>query len=394
MTARRKRSALSRASKRVKSKSVVEEGKTIEYQGDVVMETYGDRLKQPNYQDKSNLKTTVLTPMRRCFLNFYSAEELADWVFNSAKFRPMKLKLSCCERSEEVRDALLRKFHRWPGMKISEATEQWQKLSQEAERQCQEHVQLYLRDLQGKLLAGATALFWLNLLQPLTHPASMPRAEVRDVLLAFVDELKSVDSFYEQLMEKNARLWAVLTLPLKLEPLFQGVGTLAQRGHQVAANEAMELLTLFAGEYTAVAGRKKRKLSVGLSVVASVGTFTPLDLSCLSQLPEEFREQLSTPLAMMVSDWIRAVGEVLDLLKKSLVSKWVACERAPFEEELMMTTQRELQSAFERLSHALAADQLYAMRKATGKRSSVSLNVNVVRERGLLFVRINRGIKR
>ncbi|KAG3207979.1 hypothetical protein PC129_g20987 [Phytophthora cactorum] len=404
MTARRKRSALSRASKRAKSKSVVvEEHKTIEGQNDVIMETYRFitakqvwKLKRPCYklQDQNDLKAiipmqTMLSPMHSYLPQFQSADQLAEWVFDVAKYRPMKLNLNCNERSEEVRDALLRQFHRWPGRKISEVTERCQKRTQEAEQQCLEQVQLYLQNLRGMLLAGATALFWLELFQPLLHPASVPRPEARDVLMAFLDELKSVDGFYEHLMEKNGRLWAVLTLPLKLEPLFRGVSALALCGHQIAANEAMQLLAMFAGEYTALAGHEKRKLPVGLSVVASVGIFSPLDLSGLIELPKVFREQLSEPLVMMVRDWIGGVNEVLDLLEKTLTCKWTSCERAPFEEELKMTMQSELQSAFERLSHALAADQLYAMRKVTGERSNIDmdcLNVNVVSERGLLFV--------
>ncbi|KAG3044379.1 hypothetical protein PC121_g21942 [Phytophthora cactorum] len=404
MTARRKRSALSRASKRAKSKSVVvEEHKTIEGQNDVIMETYRFitakqvwKLKRPCYklQDQNDLKAiipmqTMLSPMHSYLPQFQSADQLAEWVFDVAKYRPMKLNLNCNERSEEVRDALLRQFHRWPGRKISEVTERCQKRTQEAEQQCLEQVQLYLQNLRGMLLAGATALFWLELFQPLLHPASVPRPEARDVLMAFLDELKSVDGFYEHLMEKNGRLWAVLTLPLKLEPLFRGVSALALCGHQIAANEAMQLLAMFAGEYTALAGHEKRKLPVGLSVVASVGIFSPLDLSGLIELPKVFREQLSEPLVMMVRDWIGGVNEVLDLLEKTLTCKWTSCERAPFEEELKMTMQSELQSAFERLSHALAADQLYAMRKVAGERSNIDmdcLNVNVVSERGLLFV--------
>ncbi|ETL78079.1 hypothetical protein L917_21056 [Phytophthora nicotianae] len=400
MTARRKRSALGRASKRVKSKTVVEGNKTIEDQDDVIMETCRSKqvwkLKQPryDYQDKSDLKTmmlmqSILPPMRSYLPQFQSAEQLANWVFNVAKYRSMKLNLNCYERSEEVRDALLRQFHRWPGTKVSQATERCQQLSQEAEQQCQEHVQLYLHELRGKLLAGAKALFWLDLLQPLIHPASVPRPEVRDVLTAFLDELKGVDGLYEQLIEKNGRLWAVLTLPLKLEPLFQGVSTLALCGHQIAANEAMQLLAMFASEYPALARGEKCKFPVGISIVASVGDFSPLDLSSLSDLPEMFREQLSAPLVMIVSDWIGVVDEVLDRLKNSLTNKWTSCEQAPFGEELEKTMESELQSAFQRLSHALATDQLYAMRKVAGDGSSIDmdcLNVNIVREQGLLFV--------
>ncbi|KAG6942488.1 hypothetical protein JG688_00018093 [Phytophthora aleatoria] len=393
-----------KASKRAKSKSVVvEEHKTIEGQNDVIMETYRFitakqvwKVKRPCYklQDQNDLKAiipmqTMLSPMHSYLPQFQSADQLAEWVFDVAKYRPMKLNLNCNERSEEVRDALLRQFHRWPGRKISEATERCQKRTQEAKQQCLEQVQLYLQNLRGMLLAGATALFWLELFQPLLHPASVPRPEARDVLMAFLDELKSVDGFYEHLMEKNRRLWAVLTLPLKLEPLFRGVSALALCGHQIAANEAMQLLAMFAGEYTALAGHEKRKLPVGLSVVASVGIFSPLDLSGLIELPEVFREQLSEPLVMMVRNWIGGVDEVLDLLEKTLTCKWTSCERAPFEEEFKMTMQSELQSAFERLSHALATDQLYAMRKVAGERSNIDmdcLNVNVVSERGLLFV--------
>ncbi|POM66424.1 Hypothetical protein PHPALM_17718, partial [Phytophthora palmivora] len=296
---------------------------------------------------------------RHNFLPQFDCEEqLAEWVFGIAKFRPLQLNLECCERSEEVRDALLRQFHRWPNTRIAQAAERCKSLSQPGEQECQEQVQLYLRELRGKLMGGAKALFWLNVLQPLTHSASVPRDKVREILLALLEELKGIDGVYEQLMKKSGRIWAVLTLPLKLEPLFKGVGALALRGHEISAHEAMEMLTIFAEEYTAFPNRKQRKLPLGLSVVASVGTFGPLDFPSLRELPQELRDQLVKPLATMVCDWVGVTEEVLDMLGKSLTTNWTLCERAPFEEEFKCLMQSDLQHSFQRLKHALATEQL------------------------------------
>ncbi|GMF12956.1 unnamed protein product [Phytophthora lilii] len=314
---------------------------------------------------------TALVPIRPtlipCCINsvprFQTEEQLAEWVFNAAKFRPLQLNLSCCERSEEVREALLRQFHRWPETKITQAMTRFQTLSQEANQRCMEQVQLYLRELRGKLLGGINSLFWLNVLQPLTHPAPVPRQEAREVLVALLEEIKSIDGVFELLTQKSKRVWAVLTLPLKLEPLFQGVATLALCGQEVSAIEAMDLLVMFAEQYTAIPALKKSKLPVGLSVVASVGALTPLEVTCLGGLPEAFCENLGAPLAMMLHDWAMTVNEVLDVLQKSLTSQWVECELAPFEQELLNSVKDDVQSAFARLSHALAMNQLYAMQK-------------------------------
>ncbi|KAF4320805.1 hypothetical protein BBO99_00002897 [Phytophthora kernoviae] len=75
--------------------------------------------------------------------------------------------------------------------------------------------------------------------------------EIREILVAFLFELKSIDGAYEQLAMKSDRFWAVLTLPLKIAPLFQGVSSLAICGHEEAAREAMKLVNLYAGKYTA-----------------------------------------------------------------------------------------------------------------------------------------------
>ncbi|KAG7377755.1 hypothetical protein PHYPSEUDO_011048 [Phytophthora pseudosyringae] len=398
MTARRKRSARTKGPKsQSESRPVVEEeGKEpMQDQDNVTMDTHRSmttrqvwKLKRPCYtklQATSGTKAIVpIKSMPRSFLpQFRSAERLAEWVFAVAKHRPMQLNLQCCERSDQVRDALLRQFHRWPETKVSQATNRYNTQAEGAQQRCQEQVQLYLQELRGKLVGAANALFWLNVLQPLTHPATVSRQEVRDILMALVDELKSVDGVYEQLARKSERLWAVLTLPLTLEPLFRGVSTLALCGHQAAALEAMQLLTMFAEECAAFPGRQ---LPVGVSVVASVGTFAPLlDIASLSDLPEAFRHQLSKPLVLMVRDWVAVVDEVLEVLEKSLTRQWASREREPCEEELKMALQRDLQSAFERLSHALATDQLYALRKAAGERANC-LDVSIARARGLLLV--------
>uniref|UniRef100_H3HDL8 VWFA domain-containing protein n=1 Tax=Phytophthora ramorum TaxID=164328 RepID=H3HDL8_PHYRM len=288
--------------------------------------------------------------MRSNLPTFQSVERLAEWVFSVAKYRPLKLNLNFCERSEEVRDTLLRQFHRWPEAKVADAAKQFQTLSHVAEEQCQEQVQLYLQELRGKLVGGSNALFWLNVLQPLTHAASVPRPEAREVLMALLQESKSIDGVFEQLVTKSERVLAVLTLPLKLEPLFQGVSGLAQCGYAPAANEAMEMLTMFAEEVTAYPERKK-----------------------------------ASSFAKMATDWLMVVEEVLDVLEKSLKSRWLACERAPFEEELEEVVQGHLQTAFARLSQALAMDQLYALREMRGgedekKQRTMRFNLGATRK--------------
>ncbi|EGZ07752.1 hypothetical protein PHYSODRAFT_458160, partial [Phytophthora sojae] len=158
--------------------------------------------------------------MPRNFLpRFPSANQFAEWVFDVAKHRAVQLNLSFCERSEDVRDALLKKFHRWPETKIASAAERFKTLNQEAEQKCLEQVQLYIHELRGKLLTGTSALFWLDVLQPLKHPAMLPRSEVRAVLVALLDEIMATDGLFGLLTKTDERLWAVLTLPLKLEPL-------------------------------------------------------------------------------------------------------------------------------------------------------------------------------
>ncbi|KAK1937924.1 hypothetical protein P3T76_009661 [Phytophthora citrophthora] len=319
---------------------------------------------------------------------FYSAELLADWVFNVAKYRPLQLNLESCEDSEEVCEAVLRKFQRWPDTKMAQTSAHYDELIQKTNQDCQEQVQLYIQDVRGKLNAGANALFWLDLLQPLTHQASMPREEVQEVLIALLEELKSVEGVFEQLMKTNERFWRVLTLPLRLEPLFRGVSMLALCGHAASANEAMQLLAMFAEQYTAFP-RNKRALLVGLSIVASVGTFPISDLSGLGELLEPFRDQLSKPLTLMVPDWIAGVDRVLSVLEESLTNQWASCERAPLEEELKLAMEKIVQEAFKRLSHALRTNQLYAMRKGSSVNQTCP-NINIVREGKALFMQLNR----
>ncbi|CAH0519770.1 unnamed protein product [Peronospora belbahrii] len=63
-------------------------------------------------------------------------------------------------------------------------------------------VMLYIEELRGKLLAGANALFWLNVLQPMVHPAYLSRQEAREVLLLLLEELRNADGVCEVLMKK------------------------------------------------------------------------------------------------------------------------------------------------------------------------------------------------
>ncbi|CAH0474337.1 unnamed protein product [Peronospora belbahrii] len=97
---------------------------------------------------------------------------------------------------------------------------------------------LYIEELRGKLLAGANALFWLNVLQPMVHPAYLSRQEAREVLLLLLEELRNADGVCE------------------LEPLFQGVSTLALCGHEIAANEALQLLAVFAKQNTVFVNKR------------------------------------------------------------------------------------------------------------------------------------------
>ncbi|KAJ8538975.1 hypothetical protein ON010_g12895 [Phytophthora cinnamomi] len=233
MPARRKRSGSSRASKRKKkhNKAASEVGNPPEKQVNA-MESYRPTPRNQVWKIKLlghpfNVAMNPMLPsMHPGFLpRFPTADHLAEWVFSAAKHRPVQLDLKLCERSEEVRDALLQKFSRWPETKIARAAEQFNALNQQAEQQCQEQVQLYVQELRGKLLGGMKALFWLDVLQPLKHPALLPRHEVREVLVALLEEIKTIDGLFELLIKTNERLWAVLTLPLKLEPLFQGSST-------------------------------------------------------------------------------------------------------------------------------------------------------------------------
>ncbi|RLN53310.1 hypothetical protein BBJ29_000477 [Phytophthora kernoviae] len=98
--------------------------------------------------------------------------------------------------------------------------------------------------------------------------------EIREILVAFLFELKSIDGAYEQLAMKSDRFWAVLTLPLKIAPLFQGVSSLAICGHEAAARDAMKLVNLYADEYTASQVRKRGKLPIVL------GELEVMRLSC------------------------------------------------------------------------------------------------------------------
>ncbi|KAG7397284.1 hypothetical protein PHYBOEH_000929 [Phytophthora boehmeriae] len=297
---------------------------------------------------------------------FHDAEDFAKWVFTLAKHKAVQLELSGCDNEEEVRDALLRQFHRWPDSAIAHATERCRVLSQQAEQRCQEQVQLYIQEIRGKLENGASALFWINLLQPQFYPTTVLANEIRDILVAFLFELKTIDGVYEQLATVSDRIWAVLTLPLKIEPLFQGVLSLASCGHETAAREAMKLLIMYADEHTASQERKRGDLPIGLSVVASIGGLVSVNVVDAIQLPELLRDDLAASLLMMQRDWLAVIKEVLNVLAKALMTRWASCERAPYEQELKDATQSELQGEFARLSHALATNQLYAVRKLDG----------------------------
>ncbi|KAE9347113.1 hypothetical protein PF008_g7969 [Phytophthora fragariae] len=398
MTARRKRSASNRASQRKKrhNTAIVKSDKPPEKHENVTMESKRSISTKYAWKKKPSIHLLEMSmiPTHRNFLPRYQrADQVAEWVFNVVKHCPVRLDLKSCERSEEVRDALLQKFHRWPETKIASAAEKFNTLNQQAEQRCQEQVQLYLQELREKLLGGTNALFWLDILQPLKHSALLPRHEVREVLVALLEEIRAIDGLFELLMRTNERLWAVLALPLRLEPLFQGVSSLALRGHEVSAMEAMQLLVLYAEQYTAFSSQKKRVFPLGLSVVASVGAFVPLDASNLNELPEAIREKLAMPLSRIIPDWIEVIGAVLDIVDKSLTSRWMACERAPYEEELNTTVQTALQDAFARFTHALVTDQLYAMRTVDGERSSTNgdpLVVTILSKGKMLIVEARR----
>lgn len=408
MTARRKRLALSRASKKTKSKSMKEESRTSQDQNNINTEANRDTVVSPSWRmkraccknrDDSDSMSIVLMQSTQSRLecglsHFQSAKQVAEWIFAVAKHRSMKVALNCFEQNEEVRDALLRRFHRWPETKILQATNRFQDLSQEAFYRCHEQVQLYLQNLRENLQTGAKALFWLDELQPLVHTASVPRLEARDVLLRFVDDIKAVDGFYQQLIQKEERLWTVLTLPLNLEPFFQGLSTLALKGLKVAARDAMQIFTMFAENYTASGERECRNLPFGFHVVASISALVPFEAFSLGKLDEEFREILSTPLAMMVHDWIQVVDQVIEILGNVLTRKWTLCERAPYEEKLEISKQVDLQCAFERLNYVLSTGQLYAIKKMAAEGSGVEnevLNVSILREKKILLVMSSKG---
>uniref|UniRef100_A0AAV1UYL2 Uncharacterized protein n=1 Tax=Peronospora matthiolae TaxID=2874970 RepID=A0AAV1UYL2_9STRA len=349
-----------------------------------------NHIGDPNAWVSTNL--TQPTVQDYC-IRFRNADQLADWVYNAVKHQPIQLSLNGSERSKEVRDVLLRQFHRWPAMKLSRAEEQCQELSKQAEKRCQDQVQLYIHELGGKLLAGAKALFWLNVLHPMIHTAAVSRQESQEVLSLFLDELRSVDGVYEKLTTKNAFTWDVLTLPFRLEPLFHGVSTLALAGHEVATNEAVRLVTAFAEQY-ALAERKNATVPTGLSIVASVGKLAPLKISSFEELPQTLRGCLVQPFAAVTGKWLSVVGEVLEVLNQSLTSRWVSRERSPYEKERKDTIERVLQSDFDRLNHALATDQLYVVSKARKDRSSAGdecLDVHILCDRGPLCVQLNRG---
>ncbi|CAI5729207.1 unnamed protein product [Hyaloperonospora brassicae] len=333
------------------------------------------------------------TETHNSVVSFQSAERLADWMHNAAKRQTIQLSLKCGERSEEVRDALLRQFHRWPATKLGRAEEQYQELSQQAEERCQHHVQLYIQELRGNLMIGAKALFWLNVLHPMIPLVPVSRQEAREVLMLFLDELKSVDGVYTTLTTRNPYVWDILTLPLRLEPLFHGVSTLALNGHGSATKEAIRLMMVFAAQY-APPGRKKATVPTGLSIVASVGILAPPDILRVKELPQTLRDDLVQPFLTVTQKWLSVVDEVLGVLTQALTKRWVSRERAPYEKERNDTFECVLQSDFARLNHALATDQLYVARKTREDTSSVDgecLNVHVVCDHGGLFVQLDRG---
>ena len=334
------------------------------------------------------------TETHNSVVRFQSAERLADWVHNAAKRQPIQLSLNCGERSKEVRDALLRQFHRWPATKLGRAEEHYQELSLQAEERCQDHVQLYIQELRGNLQIGAKALFWLNVLHPMSHLVPVSRQEAREVLMLFLDELKSVDGVYTTLTARNAYVWDILTLPLRLEPLFHGVSTLALNGHGIATNEAIRLMTVFAAAQYAPPGRKKATVPTGLSIVASVGILAPPDILRVKELSPTLRDNLVQPFLAVTQKWQSVVDEVLGVLTQALTKRWVSRERAPYEEERNDTFECVLQSDFARLNHALATGQLHVARKAREDTSSFDgeyLGVHVVCDHGRLVVQLDRG---
>ncbi|CEG48494.1 uncharacterized protein PHALS_06313 [Plasmopara halstedii] len=347
------------------------------------------RLNKPYFQNRDErigdkIELESISPAQLSLWNgislIQSAEQLAEWIYNVANQRSINLTLNCCERNEIVRDALLRRFNCWPETKNIQAAKRYQKLIQKAHDQCHEQVQLYLHDLRGKLLAGAETLFWLSELQPLVHPAIMTRLEAKDTLEAFVDEIKSIDGFYQQL--NNGRLWPTLTLPFKLEFLFQGVFNLVLQGFTPAAYDAMQIFKLFAENYTTFDQRAPRGHPIGISIIASIGALFPFDTADLKQLDEEICVTLSSLLTRMARDWIRVVGQVLELLEKILITKWELCEQIQIEEELIMSVQKEIQNTFEQLKCLLLADKLNSERPSGDRKA---LNVKISNEGGQLF---------
>ncbi|CAH0484679.1 unnamed protein product [Peronospora farinosa] len=324
------------------NRSVVEENKQMKDQEMTVMETTQSVGSKQMWKQKrpclnlqgSNESLKAFVPMqptlqieKNYFSLFESADRLAEWVFNTAKHRPMQLDLCGSERNEEIRDALLRQFHCWPGTKISHASKPYRKLSQEAENLCRNQVDLYIDELHRKLLAGTNGLFWLNVLQPVLHPELLPRQETQEILLLLLEELKSVDGVYEQLMKKNEYTWDVLMLPLTLKPLFQRVSTLALSGHEIAAEEAMQILLMFV-EKNVVFSRQKKATRTSLSSIPSVGPLAALKCSSLRILPKPFRELFSRLFLKLSGEWYVVVDEVLDIFGRSLASRWASCERA------------------------------------------------------------------
>jgi len=170
--------------------------------------------------------------------------------------------------------------------------------------------------------------------------------------------------------------------------MFRGVCALAQLGHEASAKEAMTLLVQCAEVWAEVPGRKRDTLPPGATIVVTVGELLPMERCCLGELPEAWRLEFAKPFAVMTRDWLMAVEEVLSILASALAEQWAACERAPYEQELKDAAQDTLQSAFGRLSHALATDQLYTMRKERSASGEACVCVDVKREHGVLVAHV------
>ncbi|RLN87866.1 hypothetical protein BBJ28_00024322 [Nothophytophthora sp. Chile5] len=319
-----------------------------------------------------HLKTSLAMKKRQARVRtkwtarFTNMVGFAQWVFDTARHGAVQLDIDRSEYKEEARDALLRQFHRWPESELARAAQQCQTLSQEVEQQCGEQIELYIQELRGKLVSGASALFWLDLLLPLLHRSSVPVQEAKETLRGFLQELKAVDCVCEQLIQ---RLWAMLTLPLKIEPLLRGVGVLLLCGHEVSAKEGLQLLGNYA-EYTARTGTNEGQFPLGLSIVSSIGEMVPLDVVALSDLPEALRAELATPLSVLKQKWLVVVEEVLAILSNALMAQWVACGRAPHENVFQDRVHSVLTGAFARFRDALATNQLYALQRMSGSCSN------------------------